>query len=256
MIIRIGSSLPSFREIILQQGLNILLADKDDASGDAESRNSCGKSSLVDIIHFLLGSTPAKDSLFNVPELADVQFFADMSVNGVSFRVSRSTRNDRRVEVAFADGKDHGLELEQDLMAVPSASVQDWCAWLGRQMFRIPRAAEHAPPSFRSLFGYFARRREDGGFQEPTRFAKPGQSKSAAQVALSYLFGLDWKLAIEFQEQRDEKAEVASQRKRAQARVGAAGRLKTVSALRSEVALAKSQAETLRSRVKIGRAHV
>jgi uncharacterized protein YydD (DUF2326 family) len=247
MIISIGCSLPTFKEITFDTGLNIVLADRDVDSGETETRNGSGKSSLVDIIHFLLGSTPRKGSLFQVPELADATFHAHMIVDGIRLRVERSTRSDRRVTVFFVDGENHGLDLNRDLVEDPWATVGEWCRWLGRKMFRLPNPVDPRAPSFRELIGYSIRRREDVGFHDPHKYAR-GQSDGDAQVALSYLFGLDWKLASEFQDQREEKKEESALRRQAKARMGK-GRLESAATLRSRVALAQSQTETLRSRV-------
>ena len=247
MIIGIGCSLPSFKRVTFAPGLNIVLADRDLSSGDTETRNGSGKSSLVEIIHFLLGSSPRKESLFKVEELQDAVFHMDMVVGGIRLRACRSTRNDRRVTVTFEDGGSHGLELNHDLVDQPWTSVSDWCRWLGHRMFRLPIPTDPQAPTFRQLIGYSIRRREDVGFHDPHKFAR-GQSDGDAQVALSYLLGLDWKLASEFQDQREERKEDAALRRQAKARIGK-GRLENSATLRSRVALAQSQTETLRSRV-------
>jgi len=64
MIRTISSSLPSFKTITFGAGLNIVLADVAETSTDRHTRNSAGKTSLVEIIHFVLGSDAAKSSLF------------------------------------------------------------------------------------------------------------------------------------------------------------------------------------------------
>jgi uncharacterized protein YydD (DUF2326 family) len=60
---------------------------------------------------------------------------------------------------------------------------------------------ESFTPTFRSLFSYFARRRNSGGFISPERQAEK-QQKWDWQVNLSYLFGLDWHIPFEFNKVR------------------------------------------------------
>ncbi len=59
-------------------------------------------------------------------------------------------------------------------------------------------------PTFRSLFPYFARRQNEGGFHDPIEFFKSQQTWNK-QVALSYLLGQNWQLPIQFEKLRKKK---------------------------------------------------
>ncbi|RYD72811.1 MAG: DUF2326 domain-containing protein, partial [Verrucomicrobiaceae bacterium] len=74
MILTIESSVPTFKTLTLRPGLNVLLADTTPGASGKQTRNSAGKTSFVEIVHFLLGSNCGKDSLFRVPELVDEWF--------------------------------------------------------------------------------------------------------------------------------------------------------------------------------------
>ena len=62
MIHRIPSSLPTFKTLEFRPGLTLLLADKSPGATDRQTRNSAGKSSVIEIIHFVLGArcTPSR----------------------------------------------------------------------------------------------------------------------------------------------------------------------------------------------------
>ena len=56
MIHKISANQQSFRTVDFQPGFNVVLAEKDDSADDKDSRNGIGKSSLIEVIHFCLGS--------------------------------------------------------------------------------------------------------------------------------------------------------------------------------------------------------
>ena len=74
MIRRFGSDLASFKTLIFKPGLNILLADKSEGANDRQSRNGAGKTSFVELVHFLFGADARKESIFRSDALMEWTF--------------------------------------------------------------------------------------------------------------------------------------------------------------------------------------
>ena len=90
MIRRFGSDLPSFKTLVFKPGLNILLADKSEGANDRQSRNGAGKTSLVELVHFLFGADVRKESIFRSEELKEWTFDVAVEVAGETISVARS----------------------------------------------------------------------------------------------------------------------------------------------------------------------
>lgn len=82
MIRSISSTLSSFKALKFNPGLNILLADVSERSTDRHTRNSAGKTSLVEILHFVLGSDAGKASLFRHEALINHSFTVELLLRG------------------------------------------------------------------------------------------------------------------------------------------------------------------------------
>lgn len=120
-------------------------------------------------------------------------------------------------------------------------------------MFALPLIAgasafdEAGAPTFRSMFGYFARRWGNGGFFQPEQQSKQ-QQRGDWQVNLSYLLGLDWELSLEFQKVRGREKTLEELKKAAQGNV--LGQvIGTVAELRPQVTIAETRARTLRDQL-------
>ena len=97
MLHRIYSDLKSFKELKFSPGFNIILAQKSPGATDRQTRNGAGKSSITDIIHFLLGSNATKGSIFKSAALERYVFGLDFDLYGERIRVERSGRKPSKV---------------------------------------------------------------------------------------------------------------------------------------------------------------
>ena len=193
MIHNIFSSLPTFKNLSdLKPGLNILLAQKTEGATSKQTRNRAGKTSFIEVVHFLTGSDAGTDSIFRTPELAEYTFGMEFDLKDVRTIVERSGSAKAKIYVTSPPA----IKIK--------FSATDWVSLLGERMFGLSslEAAGSRPPSFRSLFAYFVRRQLSGGFTTPEKQAGMQQTGDM-QMALMFLLGLDWQIARDWQAVRD-----------------------------------------------------
>ncbi|HHQ4758135.1 TPA: ABC-three component system protein [Aeromonas hydrophila] len=205
MIHHIFSTLPSFKNLgDLKPGLNVLLAQKHEGATSKQTRNRAGKTSFVELVHFLLGANADPASIFRTSALAEHTFGMDFELKSGRSVVERSGSSKAKVNVTISPD------------AKAKFSATEWCSFLGEQMFGLGslEAAGSKPPSFRSLFAYFARRQASGAFMTPEKQAAM-QGTGDMQVALMFLLGLDWQIARDWQVVRDREKTLEELRKAA-----------------------------------------
>lgn len=252
MIHRIHSDLDSLRELRFRPGLNLLVADKSDTSTSKQTRNGAGKTSLVQLIHFLLGETTDGSSIFRTEELEPWSFGLDFNLGKAKVQVKRSGTSEGECSVACADDSSGPPRDALGTASVESTiSNDDWNAMLGDKMFGLPgsraEGTERLAPTFRSLFPYFARRQDSGGFVSPISHSS-NQLPWNQQVAISYLVGLDWSLPQRFENLRDHEKTFETLRKSAGGGTLPGSRASAAS-LRSQAAVAESKAHQLKRRI-------
>jgi uncharacterized protein YydD (DUF2326 family) len=193
VIHKIFSTLPSFKSLgALGPGLNVLLAQKTEGASSKQTRNRAGKSSFIELVHFLTGSETGPDSIFRTPDLADYTFGMEFDLRGVPTAVERSGSSKAKIFVTT------------ETAGKAKHSATDWCELLGESMFGLGsiEAAGSKPPTFRSLFAYFVRRQASSAFTTPEKQAGM-QGTGDMQMALMFLLGLDWQIARDWQIVRD-----------------------------------------------------
>lgn len=239
MIHRIFSSLASFKELEFHEGLNVLLAQKEVGATNKQTRNRAGKTSFIEILHFLAGADAGKDSLFRSKPLDNESFGITFDLGGEKVTAERSCREKSKVRIEGANllkGKAH-------------LSNTEWIGLLGDKMFGLQESPDHGArvPTFRSLFAYFVRRQNSGAFTTPEKQATM-QQPGDFQTALLYLLGLDWRIASEWQKVRD-REKTLTQLKKA-ARNGALGNfIGKASELRTQVTVAEDRLKHLQKQL-------
>ena len=252
MIRRFGSDLASFKTLTFKPGLNILLADKSEGANDRQSRNGAGKTSFIELVHFLFGADARKDSIFRSDALTEWTFDVSVDIAQETVSAARSGAKPSRV---FINGavENWPIPPQFDTRAgLFELSNENWKANLGQLWFGLPISAgdeaERFQPSFRSLFSYFARRQNSGGFQQPMQHSGMQQAWDQ-QVSICYLLGLDWSIPGRFQELRAQ--EKVAQELRKAARSGDLGRFfGKVADLRTKLTVAEARAVRLRRQLE------
>jgi uncharacterized protein YydD (DUF2326 family) len=237
MIHRIFSSLPTFKGLELKTGLNVLVAQKEQGASEKQTRNRAGKTSLVEIIHFLTGADAGPDSLFRSKALVEESFGMEFDLVRQPVIVKRTGHQKAKIHLrggGLFEGKS-------------SLSNTEWVNLLGEKIFGLNDLAEHEGriPTFRSLIAYFIRRQRSGAFTIPEKQADM-QQVGDSQVALLYLLGLDWKIASDWQKVRDREKTLKELKKAAGA--GAFGNLiGKASDLRTQVTVAESKLKAIQA---------
>jgi uncharacterized protein YydD (DUF2326 family) len=239
MIRRISSSLASFKTLDFNPGLNVLIAKKEAGATEKQTRNRAGKTSLIEAIHFLTGSTAGKESLFRSDALAKETFRMAFDLGGETVVVQRSGQRKNQIN----------LEAEHLPNGRSTLSNSEWLQLLGEKTFRLNEIEQNQSyvPTFRSLFAYFVRRQVSGAFTSPEKQATMQQAVDY-QVALLFLIGLDWKIAGDWQIVRDREKTLVELRKAAGE--GAFGSIigKTAD-LRTELTVAEDRLQKIQAQV-------
>jgi uncharacterized protein YydD (DUF2326 family) len=217
MIRAVRANKSTFRTVIFEPGFNVILADKTDKSSRKDSRNGAGKSLLVEIIHFCLGGQPGTS--LKKKELHDWRFTLDLQVVGKELSVTRGLDNLSKVELAG----DTSLIPVDMLLPLGEGVFQmkaiEWTRALGMMVFGLPPHDEPQPfaPRFRSLFPFFARSGRDA-FVSPFRHHRR-MTTGEEQIYNSFLLGLGWEYARQWQLLREKEKLLAAYKKASKAGV-------------------------------------
>ncbi|RVV96522.1 DUF2326 domain-containing protein [Mesobaculum littorinae] len=189
MITEVSSDLETFKPLRFGPGLNILLAERHKKSGDRDTRNGTGKTSFIELVHFVLSDKRNGGDDFHKPDLIGSNFVCRFSDHGNEYEISRKSgpADETRKDGVLVSPSDLRKELAQK--------------WFGLNSEVL---SEKYAPKFGALLSYFIRKERNGGFANPTLNAST-QSGWDSQVCLSYLLGFDWRLPQQLQVKKDQK---------------------------------------------------
>ena len=239
MIHQIYSTLPSFKTLSFGPGLNLLLAQKSQGATSKQTRNRAGKTSLIEIIHFLLGSDAESKDLPRTKALTDYTFGMDFDLAGSRLNVERCGSNQSKLIIKGAGYPHDNIKITNS----------EWKNLLGEKMFGLESYTDEKGrrPTFRSIFSYFARRQLSGAFSTPEKNSTMQQIGNV-QLSLMYLLGIDWIIASDWQQVREQEKNLKELKKAAG--LGALGKIIGKAAdLRTQLTLAESRLKKLKDQV-------
>ena len=250
MIRELSSDLESFKTLTFGSGLNVILADKSQDATDLQSRNSAGKTSFVELVHFIFGADARPQSIFRSEALNDWTFSASVDIGEECYLVSRGGKKPSRIHIEGDVGSWSIVDQGELFSSSHQISNEQWKNILGYLWFGLPvdgGGDDRFRPTFRSLFSFVARRQESGGFYHPMQHSTM-QQRWDRQATVCYLIGLDWTIPGHFQELHSQEKVARELRKAATS--GELGRYFGKAAeLRTQLTLAEARASRLRAQL-------
>jgi uncharacterized protein YydD (DUF2326 family) len=198
MLRRLSAEDRRFRGVTFQRGLNLLVAQTTSRSTAEDSRNGTGKSSLVELLHFLLGARTDRKSALSRPELRDIRFRLCLDWHDSAFDPLTVARRGVRPQTVLLDRTiEPSSQALFDTDGDVETPVGHWQRAIERHLFGLE--GDHPGVSGRTLLSFLMRRVSGHAFNAPTR-TYPQQSEPEATTNLAYLLGLDWRLAAQYQQ--------------------------------------------------------
>lgn len=203
MIHGVTANQRSFHPVTFNTGLNVILAERSETSTEKDTRNGVGKSTLIEIIDFCLGSRPTKGKGLLIEPLKSWAFTLEITLRGNRVKVTRSVADPNRIVV---EGPTNGWQEQPDQDEKTGElifKVERWRSLLGWAFFNLPRSADQLPykPSYRSLISYFVRLGPDAYTSSFRHFRQ--QKTWDIQLHTAYLLGMNWEYAARWQGLKD-----------------------------------------------------
>jgi uncharacterized protein YydD (DUF2326 family) len=194
MLRQLSSSDERFKTIVFKPGRNILIADKTDRSSGTDSRNGAGKSSSIELLHFLLGMGRLTGSVLQNAALQLDRFSLRLDWPSAPDGVTASRSLNKRSRITLEPNVAASAALVQ---TAGDATVSEWLTVIGRDLFGFPD--EHSGISARTLLGLYIRRVSQHSMDDPVK-TFPTQPVAEATTNVAYLLGLNWRLAAGYQQ--------------------------------------------------------
>ena len=208
MIHGISANQPTFHTVQFTAGLNVILAERTKTSTQKDTRNGLGKSTLIQVIHFCLGSTVTKGKGLKKESLEEWAFTIEITLAGNRVKATRAIASPNWISITGPT--DNWIEQPNlDVKTGESGFKLDrWKNLLGWALFKLPPTFESVKykPTFRSLFSYFVRVNHEA-YTDPFRHFMQ-QSGWEIQLNVAYLLGLNWEHVDQWQNLKDQEDQI------------------------------------------------
>lgn len=244
MLRRLSADHGSFRTVTFRPGINLLVADTTETSRETDSRNGTGKSSLVELLHFLLGANAGKKSLASRRPLQNITFALTLDWPGNGQTTVQRKGSDPGFVRLDPDVR-HDSDSLFDVAGPAVIPTTEWNRLVEHALFGL--GPDHPGISGRTMLSFLIRRIAAKAFNDAVR-TFPQQSEAEATANLAYLLGLDWRLAAEFRELAARESTRRQLRKAVDDPVW--GRIVgSVADLRGQIALAENEVSRLKEQI-------
>ncbi|MGA4902832.1 ABC-three component system protein [Streptomyces griseoincarnatus] len=244
MLRRLSADHGSFRTVTFRPGINLLVADTTETSRETDSRNGTGKSSLVELLHFLLGANAGKKSLTSRRPLQNITFALTLDWPGNGQTTVQRKGSDPGFVRLDPDVR-HDSDSLFDVAGPAVIPTAEWNRLVEQVLFGL--GPDHPGISGRTMLSFLMRRIAAKAFNDAVR-TFPQQSEAEATANLAYLLGLDWRLAAEFRELAARESTRRQLRKAVDDPVW--GRIVgSVAELRGQIALAENEVSRLKEQI-------
>lgn len=255
MLKSIWSNQPRFKRVDFRSGYNIILADRQSLPNEDDhkkTRNGAGKSSLVEIIHFCLGSQVKSGSIFKVKELEGWSFFLAFNIGEYDFEIERCVDEPNRI-ILHKMSPHLNWDIKYDKSTqLPYMNLSSYIKELQPLFFGLSKDDDAYMPSFRELISYFVRHNLDG-YSDAFEYWKNQQTHNR-QACNAYFLDLNIEFISRFQKLREEAKKIDDYRKAVGSGVTDAINL-DLGKLETEVINRRTDAEHMRKQLESFRVH-
>lgn len=203
MIRAVRANRAGFRNVTFGAGVNLVLADRSKSAGDKDTTNALGKSTLIDIIDFCLGSNTQPNKGLRIEALSGWAFTLELTIADRDVAVTRATDAPGSVSI---EGSTEGwiVQPTKNKEGLALLDLKKWRSVLGWALFGLGEiSAKGYKPSARSLVSYF-NRNQPAAYNSPFKYFD-NQKTWDIQVHNAFLLALDWEKAATWQKLKDQR---------------------------------------------------